>query len=465
MKAIRVHEFGPPSVMRLEEVPDPEPGPGEVLVEVKAAGVNPLDTYIRSGSYTPQPALPYTPGFDGAGVVRSLGPDVTTVAPLDRVYITGTIGQFAAGTYAELALCHASQVKPLPQTLTFAQGAAVNIPYAAAYRALFHKARAAPGERVLVHGASGGAGIAAVQLATAFGLTVIGTAGTEQGRQLIHKQGAHHVLDHTAPDYLEAVEHLTDGRGVNVIIEHLASVNLDKDLKVLANHGRVVIVGSRGPDFVEINLAAAMPRDAEILAMQIWNTPPAELESIHAALIDGLANGTLRPVVDQEFPLEEAVQAHEVLLTPGRCGKIVVIPGGLASTVPLLTTEAARLANPHPGGMTSDVVGLHDLPPQLRSRIMAATAHAQHRCITPVSRRHAAEGYEVHAIAGDRFVHMVLALRPDGSVHEATETLLRNEIRRVEIQGDQGTIYVEHPARRGSIAVPLPIAAALREEK
>jgi len=333
MKAIRVHEFGPPSVMGLEEVPDPQPGPGQVVVEVKAAGVNPIDCYIRSGSYTPLPALPYTPGIEGAGVVWSLGPQVTSVAPLDRVYIAGTIKEFA-GTYGEFVLCHASQVKPLPPTVSFAQGAAVNVSYTAACRALFHKARVVPGERVLVHGASGGAGIAAVQLATAFGLTVIGTAGTEQGRQLVHKQGAHHVLDHTAPDYLEAVEHLTDGRGVDVIVEHLASVNLDQDLKVLADHGRVVVVGSRGADFVELNLAAAMPRDAVILAMQIWNTPAAESESIHAAIVDGLANGTLRPVIDKQFPLQEAPQAHEVLMTPGRGGKIVLIPPGVAPTTP-----------------------------------------------------------------------------------------------------------------------------------
>src|SRR2546423_3506162 len=174
MKAIRVHEFGAPTVMRLEEVTEPQAGAGQVVVRVTAAGVNPVDAYISSGMYPRKPELPYTPGSDGAGVVEAVGPEVKRVSVGERVYLAGAI----SGTYAERALCLEAHVHTLPASLSFAQGAAMGVPYATAYRALFDRAQAQPGETVLVHGASGGVGIAAVQLARAAGLKVIGTGGT-----------------------------------------------------------------------------------------------------------------------------------------------------------------------------------------------------------------------------------------------------------------------------------------------
>ena len=182
MKAIRVHEYGGPAVMKLEEVPDPKPGPGEVVVRVRAAGVNPVDAYIHTGTYARKPALPYTPGQDGAGDIQSVGADVKDFKAGDRVYICGVGNTVAgAGTYAELALCIPSQLHPLPARVSFAQGAALGVPYCTAYRALFQRADARPGETVLVHGATGGVGIACVELAHARGLTVIGSGGTDAG--------------------------------------------------------------------------------------------------------------------------------------------------------------------------------------------------------------------------------------------------------------------------------------------
>jgi NADPH:quinone reductase len=320
MKAIRVHEFGGPEVMRLEEVPDPMPGSEQVLVRVHAAGVNPVDTYIRSGLYAARPKLPYTPGMDAAGIVEAVGMNVRRLSVGERVYVAGT----ASGTYAELALCEAAQVHRLPPSVTFAQGAGVYVPYVTAYRGLFGRAHAMPGETVLVHGASGGVGVAAVQLARAHGLVVIGTGGTEEGRRLVLEQGAHHVFDHHAPDYLEQIVKLTEGRGIDVIMEMLANVNLGRDLTVLARGGRVVVIGSRGT--VEINPRDAMGRDASIHALTLMNAQPAELAGIHAALVAGLENGTLRPVVGQEMPLAEAARAHEAVMQPGAYGKIVLIP-------------------------------------------------------------------------------------------------------------------------------------------
>lgn len=320
MKAIRVHEFGGPEVLKSEDVPEPSPAAGQVLVRVRAAGVNPVDTYIRSGAHAVKPALPYTPGLDAAGEVAAVGEGVTRFTVGQRVYTAGSV----TGTYAELTLCQESQCHALPERATFAQGAGVNTPYATAYRALFQRAKAQPGETVFVHGASGGVGTAAVQLARAAGLRVVGTAGTEEGRRLVSEQGAHEVLDHRAPDYLEQLGRLTEGRGADVILEMLANVNLDRDLGVLAKGGRVVVIGSRGT--VEINPRQAMTRDAAILGMTLFNTTPQEAASIHAALGAGLEAGTLRPVVGRELPLAEAARAHEEVLQPGAYGKIVLVP-------------------------------------------------------------------------------------------------------------------------------------------
>jgi NADPH:quinone reductase len=320
MKAIRVHEFGGPELMRLEEVPDPKPGPGEVVIRVHAAGVNPVDTYIRTGSYAMKPALPYTPGSDAAGLVEAVGDEVSEVKVGARVYTSGTV----SGAYAERALAKTSQVHLLPGRVSFTQGAGVWVPFGTAYRGLFLRARAVPGEVVLVHGASGGVGTAAVQMARAAGMTVIGSAGTEKGKTLVREQGAHHVLDHHAADYLRRVLDLTGGRGVDVVLEMLANVNLAKDLEVIAQGGRIVVIGNRGT--IEINPRAAMARNGSILGMTLPSTPPLELAIIHAALAAGLENGTMRPVIGRELPLAEAPRAHQLVLEPGAYGKIVLIP-------------------------------------------------------------------------------------------------------------------------------------------
>ena len=319
MKAIRVHEFGGPEVLRLEEVPTPQPGPGEVLIRMHAIGVNPVETYIRAGTYARLPRLPYTPGNDGAGIVEQIGDSVTGFRSGDRVYTAGSV----SGTYAELALCKTEQVHALPEKVSFAQGATVGTPYATAYRGMFQRAEAKPGETVLVHGASGGVGTAAVQLARARGLRVFGTAGSDEGCKHVREEGAHEVFDHRAPDHFQQIMKATDERGVDVIVELLANVNLEKDLTILAKGGRVAVIGSRGR--VEINPRDAMQRDADIRGMVLPNTPPAEMASIHAALIAGLENGTLRPVIGKEFPLAEAGQAHRAVMEAGAVGKIVLV--------------------------------------------------------------------------------------------------------------------------------------------
>lgn len=320
MKAIRVRQFGGPEVLQLHEVADLKPSAGQVVVRIRAAGVNPVDTYIRSGNYARKPTLPYTPGTDGAGTIESAGPGVIRFSAGERVYLAGSL----SGTYAEQALCEERAVFPLPANTSFAQGAAMHVPYATAFRALFHRAQARGGETVLIHGASGGVGIAAVQLARAAGLRVTGTVGSDRGRQLVAAEGAHHILDHKSPGHFDEALAVTGGRGFDVILEMLANVNLGRDLALLAFGGRVVVVGSRGP--IEINPRDAMTRDASILAMSLWNASPEDLTSIHSALVAGLESKTLRPVIGQEIQLSEAGRAHIAVMEPGAYGKIVLIP-------------------------------------------------------------------------------------------------------------------------------------------
>jgi NADPH2:quinone reductase len=319
VKAIRVHKFGGPEVLQFEEVPTPSPGPGQVLLQVRAVGVNPVETYLRAGM-NPDLKLPWTPGLDAAGVIEVIGEDVPDLRSGDRVYTSNTV----TGSYAQFVICEAQDVHALPSQLSFPQGAAINTPYATAYRALLQRGRARAEETVLVHGASGGVGVAATQIARQLGMKILGTAGTEAGRRLAAENGADHVLDHTKPGYLESALELTAGRGVDIILEMLANVNLGSDLKVLATRGRVVIIGSRGD--VQITPRDLMKRDAEILGVMLYNTPAKKLQEIHVALGAGLEQGQLRPVVGREMTLAEAARAHVAVLEPGAHGKIVLKP-------------------------------------------------------------------------------------------------------------------------------------------
>ena len=319
MKAIRVHQFGGPEVLKLEEVPTPKPAAGQVLVRIHAAGVNPYETYMRAGTYALKPPLPYTPGSDGAGVVEAVGDGVKKVRPNDRVYT----GRTVSGSYAEYALALEEQVHPLPAKVDFKQGAGIWVPYGTAYHALHHSAKAHASETVLVHGASGGVGIAALQIGRAMGLRVLGTAGTPKGLEIAKREGAHHAFDHHKSGYQDEILLATGNRGVDVVLEMLANVNLSNDTKLLANNGRVIVIGSRGE--VTINPRELMGRRASIRGFTLWGITPDEEADIHAGIFAGLENGTLRPIVGKELPLAEAARAHKEILEPGAAGKIVLI--------------------------------------------------------------------------------------------------------------------------------------------
>jgi NADPH2:quinone reductase len=320
MKAIVVHKFGEPEVMHLEDVPMPEPSGTQVLVRVKAAGVNPVDTYLRTGNHAHAPQLPYTPGKDAAGIVESVGDKVTRFTPGDRVYTADSL----TGTYAEYSLCDENQLGGLPDNVSFEQGAGVWTPYATSYRALFQKARAAAGEAVLIHGASGGVGVAVIQWATNAGLTVIGTASSEDGKTLVAEQGADHTFDHTNDAHLAEIRETTGGKGVDIVIEMLANVNLQKDFDALAMFGRIVVVGNRGS--LDFNPRVIMGKDATVYGMSLFNSPQTERDEIHTAIHEGLSAGYLTPVVRKALVLLDAPQAHHDVIEGKAFGKIVLVP-------------------------------------------------------------------------------------------------------------------------------------------
>lgn len=319
MKAVRIHAFGGPEVLTLEEVPDPVPCPGEVAIRVCAIGVNPVDTYVRSGGYGPR-SFPFTLGGECAGVVLALGDEVTGLAIGDRVYAARTV----SGAYAERAICDARMVRKLPDKVSLDKGAALGTAAATAHMALFLRGNARPGETVLIHGASGGVGIACVQLARAFGLVVIGTAGSADGAKLVAAEGAHHVLDHAAEDVPAKVSELTRGAGVDLIVEMLANKNLSRDLGMLAKRGRVVVVGSRGR--IEIDPRDTMSRQADVRGMSLFNATDEDWAEIHAALGAALESGALRPVVGKTLPLAEAATAHREIIEGKAHGKIILVP-------------------------------------------------------------------------------------------------------------------------------------------
>jgi NADPH2:quinone reductase len=324
MQAILVREFGGPEVLQLSEVSEPVPGPGQVLVRVHAVGVNPFDTYMRTGNYATKPPLPYTPGADGAGVVEAVGTGVESITVGSRVFFGGTATHKAYGAYAQRVVCEAHQIHRLPDRLSFGQGAGVGVPYVTAWRALNDRARLQPGETVFIHGASGGVGLAATQIARALGATIIGTASTPEGMNVVREQGAHHVFNHKDAGYLDAVKEATGGRGPDVILENLANVNLDNDLTALAFGGRITIVGNRGR--IEIDPRKIMSKDAVVTGMALWNTGAGDWARAYRALAAGLEAGFLTPLVATEPPLAQAARSHELILSPGARGKIVLIP-------------------------------------------------------------------------------------------------------------------------------------------
>jgi len=323
MRAVRVQRFGGPEVLQVEgNVPVPEVGEDQVMVRVVVAGINPVETYIREGQYSRLPELPYTPGTDAAGYVHQIGRRVPNIKVGDRVFVSGNSSHSNnSGSYAQFVVTDATYVFPLHPRLTFAQGASLGVPFFTAYKALILRAKTKPGETVLVHGASGAVGTAAVQIARALGAIVVGTAGTKDGMDVVTRCGAHHVFNHNHKSYeKKMVDHIGC---FDVIIEHLANINLGHDVQMLKPQARVMVVGCRGG--VNINPRHLMMPEASICGVALGTTSPVEWAEMGAAIVAGIESGWVNPVINKEYAMEEAQQVHyDIIHSKGAKGKLVL---------------------------------------------------------------------------------------------------------------------------------------------
>ncbi len=344
MQAARIHEHGDPSVLRVEDVPAPEPGPGEALVRVLAVSLNHLDLWVRRGMPGVEIPLPRILGCDGTGEVVALGEGATGVAVGQRVVIEPGFssgesahdragndhlsddyhirGEHADGLDCERIAVPARLLTPLPDGLDPVQAAAAPLVFLTAWGMLFTRARLAPGETVLVQGGASGVGSAAIQLAKVHGARVIASAGTEAKRALCRELGADEVVDQRAERWDRSVKQWTDGRGVDVVVEHVGPATWDLSMRVLARNGRLVTCGATTGPKVSIVLPHLFMKNLSVLGSTMGP------RSCLPAVVAGLADGTYRVAVDEVLPLSEVRRAHERLEAGDVAGKLVLVPGG-----------------------------------------------------------------------------------------------------------------------------------------
>lgn len=322
MQSITVTTFGGPEQLTLATTPAPTPARGEVLVRIEAAGVNPVDTYILTGTYALRPDLPYTPGLEGAGVIAAVGDDVDPARIGARVFVSMS----SSGTYAELCTCKAEDAHELPDELSFDQGAGVWIAYATAWRALFQLGQLRGCESLLVHGASGAVGLALVQWAASRGVDVIGTASSKHGMDAALESGASAVVDHSSPGYQDELLALTGGRGFDMIAENAAHSNLDADMELVARRGRILVIGSRHE--LLVNPRKLMAREATVQGVMLFGMTESEKREAARAIQAAARAQLIRPVVRRAFDLKDARAAHELVMKRGAAGKIVLRTGG-----------------------------------------------------------------------------------------------------------------------------------------
>ncbi len=324
MKAVRVHSYGGPEVLVYEEVDTPTPGPGQVLVRVAAASVNPIDVAVRENRFPTPKQPPKTIGSDGAGVVTAVADDVGDIAVGDEVFFNG-LGIGSEGSYAEYALLAAVQAVPKPASLTFVEAAAMGLVFPTAYYGLVGRGRLQEGETVLVQGAGGGVGSAAVQIAKALGARVIATVGSQSVAAAVRELGADEVIDRKTQDVAVETKRLTDGHGVDLVLELVVSENLATDIAIIRKGGRIVCVGAGPRPNVALPIGAALAVDATLLFMSLNNAGRAGVAEIMREIAKLSAEGRVKAVVGATLPLSEARRAHE-LLAGEHVGKIVLVP-------------------------------------------------------------------------------------------------------------------------------------------
>lgn len=324
MRAVVITHPGGPEALRLEEVPDPQPGPGEVVIEVAAAGVNQADVLQRQGFYPPPPGAPPYPGLECSGRIVSAGPDVTAWQPGDEV-----CALLGGGGYAERVAVPAGHVLPVPAGLSLVEAAAFPEAACTVQGTVYQQARLAAGETILIHGGAGGMGSFAVQLAKADGAVVACTAGTAAKLARCRELGADLAISYRDQDFTAEVAKFTGGRGADVIMDIMGASYLAANLATLATWGRLVIISTRGGTHGDLDLGLLMAKRASIFAATLRARPPAEKAEVVRAAQDHawplIGSGAIVPVIDQVLPMAEAAQAHRLMEAGTHVGKILLV--------------------------------------------------------------------------------------------------------------------------------------------
>jgi len=324
MRAVVITEPGDPEVLRWSEVPDPEPGPGDVLIDIVAGGVNRADLLQRQGFYPPPPGAPPYPGMECSGRIVSAGPEVTGWAPGDEV-----CALLAGGGYAERVAVPAGQVLPVPGDLSLPDAAALPEATCTVYSNVFQVGRLAPGETLLVHGGASGIGTMAIQMATAYGARVICTAGSPEKLARCRELGADVAINYREDDFVEAAKNATGGKGVDVILDIMGASYLARNVDALASAGRLVIIGQQGGSRAELNLGVLMVKRASVHATTLRARPTAEKAAIVAAVRENvwplISAGKVAPVIARSVPMPDAAEAHRLLEGGLTTGKILLM--------------------------------------------------------------------------------------------------------------------------------------------
>lgn len=323
MKAMVCEAFGGPEVLALREVPDPPPpGPGEITVRIAARGVQYVDVLMLAGKYQFRPEPPFIPGGEAAGTVTAVGPGVTGVRPGDQVMSRHTLGAFAELGNAKAELCD-----PVPAGMSLEQAGVFRGAYTTAYHALLQRGRMRQGEWVLVHGAAGGIGIAAIQLARLFGARVIATAGTEAKRAACLEEGADHAIGYSG-GFLDAVKTLTGGRGVDIVYDPIGAAVTEESLRTLAWGGRLLVLGFLGGGPASIRSNYLLIKGIDVVGVRIGGlneAAPGIAAANMRALASLAATGALRPRISHRFPLARAAEALQAVIDRKVIGKAVLM--------------------------------------------------------------------------------------------------------------------------------------------
>ena len=321
MKAVRVHKYGGPEVLTLEEIPVPEPKAGEARVKIEAAGVNYIDIYQRTGLYPMK--TPFTLGTEGAGIVDAVGPDVTEVKKGDRVGYA-----MIPGSYAEYAIVSAARLVPIPSNIEARLAAALMLQGMTAHYLTHNTYPLKKGDTALIHAAAGGVGLLLIQIAKQLGAKVIGTVSTEAKAKLAKEAGADHVILYTQTDFLAEVKKLTDGRGLEVVYDSVGQTTFDKSLECLKPRGYMVLFGqSSGPvaPFDPARLAARGSLFLTRPSLAHYSLDRAELLQRASDIFNWAAAGTLKVRIDKSLPMAEAAEAHRQLEGRKTTGKVILL--------------------------------------------------------------------------------------------------------------------------------------------